>query len=197
MNNTFETIYSRRAVRKYKPKKVDRDLIEQILEAGRMAPSAHNNQPWKFYMLTDKDDIQTFSKAIRTGIVKGILKMGFKRIVKLAFSVLHFPGGGDLAKAHDMIFYGAPAVIFITSPKDNEWAGLDVGMCAQNMMLAAKSLGLDSCPVGSAKYVEETKLFSKLRIPAIEQVDLALVVGYGDETPAVHERVKNNLIYIN
>jgi hypothetical protein len=45
--------------------------------------------------------------------------------------------------------------------------------------------------------VEETKLFSKLRIPAIEQVDLALVVGYGDETPAVHERVKNNLIYIN
>jgi len=62
MNNTFETIYSRRAVRKYKPKKVDRGLIEQILEAGRMAPSAHNNQPWKFYMLTDKDDIQTFSK---------------------------------------------------------------------------------------------------------------------------------------
>jgi len=32
---------------------------------------------------------------------------------------------------------------------------------------------------------------------ANEQVDLALVVGYGDETPAIHERVENNLIYIH
>jgi len=50
-------------------------------------------------------------------------------------------------------------VIFIISPHDNEWASLDVGMCAQNIMLAAKSLGLDTCPVGFGKYVEKTKIF--------------------------------------
>ena len=197
MNNTIKIIYERRAVRKYKARKVDRDIIEEILDAGRMAPSAHDKQPWRFYVLTDPEDIHSFSKAIRTGVVKGVLKMGIKRIVKLAFSVLHFPGSSDLAKAHDMIFYGSPVVIFITSARDNEWAELDVGMCAQNMMLAAKSLGLDTCPVGSAKYVEETGLFSKLNVPNNEKVDLAIALGYGDETPAVHERIKNNLIYID
>jgi len=197
MNNTLEIIYGRRAVRKYKPKKIDRNMIELVLDAGRMAPSANDKQPWHFYVLTDKEEIKSFSKAIRAGVVKGVLKMGFKRVVKLVFSVLHFPAHVDFGKVNDMIFYGAPVVIFITSDKDNEWAELDVGMCAQNMMLAAKSLGLDTCPIGSAKYVEETRLFSRLNIPDTEKVDLAIVLGYGDEIPVVHERVKGNLTYID
>lgn len=171
-------------------------MIREVLDAGRMAPSAMDEQPWKFYILTNKEDIRAFSKAIKGGVVRAILKMGIRKIFKLAASVLHFPHSGEVTKSKDMVFYDAPVVIFITTPKNDEWAGLDIGMCAQNIMLAAKSLGLDTCPVGSAKYVEETKLYAKLKIPDNEKVELAIVLGYGDERPTVHDRIKDNVVYI-
>lgn len=196
LNNTLHIIYERRAVRKYKDKPVERAIIEQLLDAGRMAPSAINKQLWKFYVLTNKEQINNFSKEIATAAAKGILKSGVKGIVKTASSFLHFSHGVDFFKAPDPIFHGAPVVIFISSPKDNEWAGLDIGMCSQNIMLAAKSLGLDSCPVGLGKFVEQTKLFSTLNVPQKEQVQLAIIIGYGDEQPTLHERIKTNVIYL-
>jgi nitroreductase len=64
------------------------------------------------------------------------------------------------------------------------------------MMLAAKALGLDSCPVGLAKYVEQTKIFSRLQIPLSEQVHLAIIFGWGNENPDVYERIRNNAFFI-
>lgn len=196
MNETLKTIYERRAVRKYKDKPVDRKIIDELLNAGRMAPSAINMQPWKFYVLTKKEDLEAFSKEILKASAKGMLKSGIKNIAKAVSSGFHLSHGIDFFKAKDPIFHGAPLVIFITSPKDNEWAPLDIGMCSQNMMLAAKSLGLDSCPVGLAKFVEQTKIFSRLNVPKAEKVDLALIFGYGDEKPEVKERKKDNVCFV-
>lgn len=161
-----------------------------------MAPSAINKQPWKFYILTNQDDIKAFSKEISKAALKGILKSGIKGIIQTTKDFLHFPHSSDFLNADDAVFYGAPVVIFITSPKDNEWAGLDIGMCSQNIMLAAKSLGLDSCPIGFGKFVEHTKIYSRLNVSASEQVNLAIILGYGDENPEPHERVKNNTVFI-
>jgi nitroreductase len=196
MNETLKTIYERRAVRKYKSTPVSRELIEQILDAGRMAPSAINRQPWKFYILSKEKDIQEFSKAISGVAAKVMLKKGLKTIIKTAKDGFHLAHGFDFFNRKDPVFHSAPVVIFITSAKDNEWAQLDIGMCAQNMMLAAKSLGLDTCPFGFGKFIEETKLYSKLNVPESEQVNLSIVFGYGDETPELHPRIKNNIFYL-
>ena len=48
-----DTILSRRSVRRYEKKKVPEDVLNEILEAGRQAPSANNVQPWHFIVLTD------------------------------------------------------------------------------------------------------------------------------------------------
>lgn len=197
MNGILKTIYERRAVRKYKNKSVERELIEQILAAGRMAPSAINRQPWKFYVLTNAEMIKTFSKEIGKAAAAGLMKSGIKNIVKVAASSFHLAHGIDFLRGDDPIFHGAPVVIFITSPKDNEWASLDIGMCSQNVMLAAKSLGLDTCQVGLGKYVEHTKVFSELNVSKSENVNLAVILGYGDETPVLHERVENNIVFVN
>lgn len=197
ITETLKTIYERRAVRKFKEQPVERELVQQVLDAGRMAPSAINKQPWKFYILTTKENIQAFSKEIAKAATKVFLKTGVKNIVKTAVDAIHLSHGIDFFKGEDPIFHGAPVVIFITSPKDNEWALLDVGMCAQNIMLAAKSLGLASCPVGLGKFVEQTELFAKLKIPTSEQVNISIVLGYGDETPELHERKKNNAVFID
>ncbi|MDN3654243.1 nitroreductase [Ferruginibacter paludis] len=196
--DTIGIICQRRAVRKYKDKPVSIELIEKILDAGRMAPSAINKQPWKFFILTRRETIRHFSKEIKKVAVKDFVKAGPAQILKTVTHLLHFlPGAIELFKSSDHVFYGAPVVIFITAPADNEWASLDVGMCAQNMMLAAKAMGLDSCPVGFGKYVEHTKIYSLLTIPKSDEVKLALIFGYGNETPEMHKRVRNNAFFID
>lgn len=200
MTETLKIIYERRAVRKYKDRPVDINLIEQVLDAGRMAPSAMNKQPWQFYVLTNKETIHLFSREMSGVVMKGLLKTGisgFAQIFKAAYGLLHLPHGIDLHAIKDPVFYGAPVVIFVTSPRDNEWASLDVGMCAQNMMLAAKSLGLDTCPVGFGKYVEKTKIFSRLHVRPTEEVQLAIIMGYGDESPEIHKRSRDNRLFID
>lgn len=193
----LKTIYTRRAVRRYTEQAVERDLIGQVIDAGRMAPSAINNQPWKFYVLTDPVTIKSFSKEIIRAAAKVFMKSGVKTILKTIKDSLHFGHALRFTKENDPIFHGAPVVIFITAPKNYEWAGLDIGMCAQNMMLAAKEMGLDTCPVGLAKFVEQTKLFPQLQIPASEQVMLAVILGYGNEEPEIHKRKKDNVLYID
>jgi len=196
MNNTIKTIYQRRAIRKYKDKPVPHELIEQVIDAGRMAPSAHNEQTWKFNVLTDKKRIKAFSDALKLGVAKGILKSGLRKTVKLVLDTLPFRHE-EYAKASDIIFYGAPVVIFLSSVGDSEWNELEVGMCAQNMMLAARSLGLDSCPIGSAKYLTETKLYSQLKPAKKEKLHLAVILGYGAEKRVAFERKKDDVVFID
>lgn len=197
MNETLKTIYERRAVRKYSDKQVDKEIINQIIDAGRMAPSAINMQPWKFYVLTKKETIEMFANKIRKATFKSIRKINLKSILRMAEGMLHFSKGINFLKEHDPVFHGAPVVVFISAPKDNEWASLDVGMCAQNMMLAAKSLGLESCPIGFGKFVEQTKIYPQLKIPKNDRVLISLVFGYGIESPETHERIKNNVKFID
>lgn len=196
-SETLKTIYERRAVRKYREIPVDHEMITRILDAGRMAPSAINKQPWKFYILTGKETIKAFSGEIAKVTARTFLKThSGAGLIKTAVEILHMIKARDLFKRSDPIFHGAPVVIFIAAPKDNEWAPIDIGMCAQNMMLAAKALGLDSCPVGLAKYVGQTAIFSRLQVPLSEQVHIAVILGYGDETPELHERIKDNAFFI-
>lgn len=196
INEILKTIYERRSVRKFKDIAIEKNIIEKIIDAGRMAPSAINKQPWRFYVLTNKEDINSFSKEISIAAAKGFVKSGIMEIVRTTNDLLHFSHGIDFLKTENKIFHGAPVVIFITSKKDNEWAALDIGMCSQNIMLAAKSMGLDSCPVGLAKFVDQTKIYPKLGVPDTEHVNLAIVIGYGDENPEAKERIKDNLYFI-
>jgi nitroreductase len=191
----INTIYDRRSVRKYKDIPVEKKSIEKIVDAGRMAPSALNKQPWKFYVLSKKDDIEAFSKQTATAAVSSMAKSGIKNIMEAASDLLNFSNGMDFFNSRDHIFHSAPVVIFITSLRD-DGSALDIGMCSQNMMLAAKALGIDSCPVGLGKYVEQTTIFSKLNVPKSEQVHLAIVFGYGNESPVTLERIKTNAVYI-
>lgn len=44
----IEAIQTRRSIRKYKPEEISREVVREIIEAGRLAPSGKNKQPWKF-----------------------------------------------------------------------------------------------------------------------------------------------------
>ena len=63
----FEIIKRRRSTRKYTKKAVSEDLILEILEAGRWAPSAGNSQPWSFIVLGDGEVRRRIADATTTG----------------------------------------------------------------------------------------------------------------------------------
>ena len=59
----MDSIFHRVSIRKYKDQKVEEEKITQMLKAAMAAPSACNQQPWEFYVVTDKEKIQELSKA--------------------------------------------------------------------------------------------------------------------------------------
>jgi nitroreductase len=66
----IDTVLSRRSVRRYEPKEIPRDVLDQILEAGRQAPSAANKQPWHFIVLTDYEIKKELSKGLFNRFIK-------------------------------------------------------------------------------------------------------------------------------
>ena len=195
-NLVLKTIYRRRSIRKYREEQVPSSVLSQILDAGRMAPSAINKQPWVFYVLKTKEEIHRFSREISKSVLVEVVNSGFKGILKAGKEFLHFAHGTNFLQVDDPVFHNAPTVVFLCAGKDNEWASIDIGMCAENMMLAAKSLGIDSCPVGMAKFVEHTKIYNQLQIPRSEKVHLAIVFGYGAEVVEAKERNRNNAVFL-
>lgn len=58
----MNSIFHRISVRKYEDRPVEKEKIMEILKAGMQAPSACNQQPWEFFVVTDKEKIQKLSK---------------------------------------------------------------------------------------------------------------------------------------
>jgi nitroreductase len=56
--DVFEAIKGRRSIRKYKKEEIDRKILEEIVDAGRWAPSAYNACAWKYVVLTDRKRIE-------------------------------------------------------------------------------------------------------------------------------------------
>jgi len=68
--SALDAIMGRKSVRRYQPKKIPEDVLQQILLAGRQAPSAENKQPWHFIILTDQKIKEQLSKGIWNTFVK-------------------------------------------------------------------------------------------------------------------------------
>ncbi|MGE5533597.1 MAG: nitroreductase family protein [Ignavibacteria bacterium] len=60
--DVFEAIQERRSIRSYQEKPVEREKLEMILEAGRLAPSARNVEPWQFIAVTSHEKREALSK---------------------------------------------------------------------------------------------------------------------------------------
>jgi nitroreductase len=195
-NPVERVILERRSVRKYKDKQVPEALIRRILEAGRFAPSAGNSQSWRFMVIQDKkmiDDMQRYVKQ-RAKFFAMSLDWRTSPYGKLAwlysqigirimpndlhpipFSTLAIIGDGKLKLFHD-----APTVILIF--KDKRGAAkpeLDCGICGQNMILAAHSLGLGTCWVGFVELLKYgVKWRRKLGISFPYDLVEGIAIGY-------------------
>jgi len=117
-NNIIAAIKKRRSIRRYTGQDIPDNTIEQVLEAGRWAPSGLNNQPWRFIIIKDTATIHGLAELTSYGsIIEG-------------------------CRTCIAVFYHAP------SGYNRDRDLMAVGACIQNMLLAAESLGLGAVWLG-------------------------------------------------
>ncbi len=164
---TEETILKRRSVRIYKKEQVPEFMVKRILEAGRFAPSAGNCQPWKFIVLRDPEvikgvtdttvgfcklakslvDYRVPGKGWRLPLAKLSIKLKPGDMHPTPFGAVSYIADGKLGLWHD-----SPTVILVFKDvRGISNPDLDCGIAAQNMVLAAHSMGLGTCLVGFVK----------------------------------------------
>lgn len=169
MNEVIENIKNRRSVRHFSNRKIEIETIKEILEAGNYAPSGANIQPWRFVIITS-DDIRKKLAHNAKPVYKNFIANAdesFKNMRKEIDQSLE-----------DSIYYNAPALIFVIGKKMVSYE-LDCPMVCQNMMLAARSMGIGSCWIafGQMGLNEEIKT-SVLRVTENEVIYGPIAFGY-------------------
>jgi nitroreductase len=185
INPVTDTIKHRRSIREFLDKPVEKQLINEIILAGRYAPSAKNDQPWRFIVITDKERIANLSKDVKAQILsilkkRFILQFFYKQLRKK--ETVGFLYAAAMAPK-DMIFFNAPALILILT-KDKQFYDESCACCAQNMMLAAHSLKLGSCWIGFANFLNQNKkVLKELQVPKGYHISAALIFGHPKKQP--------------
>jgi nitroreductase len=170
-NPILENIYARRSVRQFTGDSISDEVVEEILRAGTYAPSACNRQPWRFVVIRNREIIRKFGMRAKQLYIK--------------YNKKHSPGSevwAELEDAEKDIFYGAPLLILIFSSPDGAAPVKDCSMAAENMMLAAGSLGVGSCYVGigQALFVDH-QVLNEIGVPADHKLLATLIFGYPAE----------------
>lgn len=182
---------SRRSVRKYVARPVSRELIEQILEAGRWAPSPHGKQPWRFVVLTRQaaktqlaeDMGETWQQNLRMDgqdeeIVNIRLEKSRQRILNAPAIIIPCLYLEDMDHYPDEKRQSDETIMAIQS----------MGAAIQNMLLMAYDLGLDSgwmcAPLFCPEVVCSTLALDKRLIP-----QALITVGYAAADPQRRERL--------
>ena len=168
--DVFEAIKGRRSVRRYKPERVDKELIIKLLEAARWAPSGGNIQPWLFIVIDDPKVLDVVRK-----ISPGYFGDAPLAILVCSNKEKAFKIGGILGRDYLSV--------------------ADCAMAVENMLLAAYALGLGTCVVKSFSH---TAIKELLNIPPGIEPELLVIVGYPDQTPKPPRRIPlNEIVYLN
>jgi len=145
---------TRRSIRRYRPDAVPDEMVEQLLEAGRWAPSASNRQPWEFIVVRDE--------AIRRQVAQ-----------HAAFYFIKWAHVGE-----------APVLIVLCgearNPAYRRFLHEDVGLAGAQIMLQAKALGLGTCWIGA---LDRKAIAGILKIPDHLEIVGLLTVGFPAEDP--------------
>lgn len=162
----MENIFHRVSIRKYEDKPVEKEKILQILKAGMQAPSACNQQPWEFYVVTDKEKILELSKAT--------------------------PYSGCAAGAPVVIVpvyrkEGLPV---------QDMAQIDMSIAQENIWLETDALGLGSVWIGIAPLKDRMALVHDiLKLPENVEVFSLFALGYPAESRMQQDRFDKSRIH--
>ena len=153
-----QLMLTRQSCRDFDGREVDRELLVRCIEAGRMAPSAMNSQPWHFVAVDHPELKKDVVKCLTGGVAT------FIRFVKDAGAFLVLveePAGLPIATVELM--------------RNQDFEQVDMGFAASYICLQAADLGLSSCVLG---FFSEKKLKKLLGVPDKKRIRLVIALGY-------------------
>ena len=182
-------IYSRRSIRKYSSKEVSLEIMDEILDAGRVAPSAKNRQPWKYIVFGGEKKKELLD----------VMERGIRREENEKALLPNSKYGIPDAKNTLRIMRNAPMIIIVentngSSPFEEIDADrriteicdiLSIGASIENILLKAEELGVGTLWIANTCFAYQ-ELVTYLGIQG--QLIGAIAVGYAEEEPAARPR---------
>lgn len=190
----ISTFRERRSTRAFKEKQIPRDILQELLEIGRYAPTGSNSQSIDWLVIDNPGTIRELS--IRT--VRVLAKTGGllrNPLLQLYFRISRGPEmvremklfGPKIDKlrrrsegGEDPIFFRAPAVVVAHAPKSDGSARDNAIHALYNVELAARRIGLGTCQMGFVKFALDRSrpLRELLTLPSDRNPEAALAIGY-------------------
>lgn len=162
----MENIFHRISVRNYQDRPVEKEKIVQILRAGMQAPSACNQQPWEFYVVTDKEKIKELSKSTR------------------------YSGCAAGAPVVIVPVYRKDGLVV------PEMAQIDLSIALENIWLETDTVGLGGVWIGIAPFQDRMDAVKQmLQLPEDVEVFALFALGYPAETRPQQDRFDENRIH--
>ena len=201
-NQVDAAITSRRSVRAFLPTAVPNEVVRQILATAARAPSGTNIQPWRVYVLTGSR-LKQLSDAILSAYndpevakthteaypyyPKEWVSPYIERRRKIGWGLYGLLGitREDKDKMHhqhgrNYLFFDAPVgLIFSIDRILEQGSWLDYGMFLQNIMVAARGRGLDTCPQAAFNPFHRV-IREALQMPESEELVCGMALGYAD-----------------
>ncbi|MDD5305344.1 MAG: nitroreductase family protein [Elusimicrobia bacterium] len=176
--SVMDAIYERRSVRSYLPKTVDRALVRNLLDAAVQAPTAVHEEPWAFVVIQDPGTLKRLSDA------------ALKTLQDREHGV-QLPGAGSRHfQLPENVFYDAGTLIVIYGKPLGPFVAADCWLAAENLMLAARAIGLGTCVVGlSVAALNAPEWKKELKVPDGMTAYAPIIVGVpSGDTPATGRR---------
>ena len=193
MNQVVETILHRRAIRRFEPEQIGEETLQQILQAGLYAPSAGGRQGVLLVVSQDRAVNERLGRIKRANSHP-------RMATATSYVSREQPSIADDPNIKNA-FYDAPTVITLFGPRNFLFAAEDCAVAAENMMLAADSLGVGSCYIGQGwtafadPYGQE--ILKQWGIRTDYYAVMQLLLGYprkGDAHPAPKPRKQGRVL---
>ncbi|MCE4617712.1 MAG: nitroreductase family protein [Desulfurococcales archaeon] len=175
----METIRQRRSIRKYKPYKIPIEHIRIIEEAARRAPTDAALHLWTAIHVRDDNKKKIIAEATRQPHIAQAsdFYLYIADLHRLQRLLQH--RGEQLGDSHQALLL---------------FAAIDAGIAAENMVLAAVSLGYGTCFIGAVHNATE-QLIKLLKLPILTYPLFGLVIGYPDEAPPPRPRLPPTMLF--
>jgi nitroreductase len=161
-SKVLKIIQERFSVRDYTGQSIEKEKLDLILEAARLAPSASNSQPWYFYVVSDREKIKALSEKMPLG-TKVVVNSFIARAPLVVVAT-----AGPIDLLHRVMSF------FV----NKRWYYVDVAIALEHMVLTAWELGIGSCWIG---WFDEKRIKKLLQVPEGEEIVAMLTLGYPKE----------------
>lgn len=173
-NVVVQTILNRKSKRKFTEEKVPMELVEMLVKMGCCAPSGKNLQTRQFTVLTEDEEIQKLKQVIKK--VAGEKKTSFNG------------------------FENPPLIILISNDRRNKDGIQDVGVSAENILIAAESYGLGGVWLNPLMEISDEpdirELLTEYKMPKHHIVWAVMAIGWPSEPAPEFIRKKNEVYYV-